>query len=110
MNLDEIIREINTVVAQVVGMEIDGEVPLMEAGLTSLSALKLGRALKSRLSTDLPATLVFDHPSLSSVTSLILSNELSEDITINTVLIEASFNKSVAICAMAFSLPVFIGT
>ena len=56
---------------QVIGTLVDPQVPLMQAGLTSLGALKFGRSLQNQLSLDVPATLVFDHPSLLSVATLI---------------------------------------
>lgn len=49
------------------------DVPLMEAGLTSLGALRLGRSLEGRLSTDIPGTLAFDYPSLASIASFVIN-------------------------------------
>ena len=63
-NSDAVIQELNAAIMQVIGTLINSQVPLMQAGLTSLGALKLGRSLQNRLSLDVPATLVFDHPSL----------------------------------------------
>ena len=46
---------------------VASEFPLMEAGLDSVSSTELTNALVSRLETELPSTLLFDHPSVVSV-------------------------------------------
>ena len=110
LNADAIVEEMDTVILEVVGTEINRELPLMEAGLTSLGALQLGRALQGRLSVDVPATLVFDHPSLNSITSLVIESSSNEDFIADTLLMDISSTSStsIAICAMALCLPVCI--
>ena len=41
----------------------------MEAGVDSLGATELQRALSEHLSTEFEATLLFDHPSIDSIVS-----------------------------------------
>lgn len=53
-------------------MEINGTLvsahtSLMTAGLDSMGAAELSMRLNERLRTDLPSTLLFDHPSVHSI-------------------------------------------
>ena len=43
------------------------DAPLMAAGLDSLGATELSQSLSVDLNTELPATVMFDYPSLASV-------------------------------------------
>merc|ERR1712187_911310 len=55
--------------------EIEYDMPLMESGLTSNTAVLLRDALTQQLpGISLPVTLVFDCPSISSMTDLIIEN------------------------------------
>merc|ERR1740127_45355 len=52
--------------------EIEGDTPLMEAGLTSNSAILLRDELTQELpGINLPVTLVFDYPSIGAMTDLV---------------------------------------
>ena len=48
------------------GAALDRDAPLMAAGLDSLSAVELRAALASRVKVSLPATLLFDYPTVAS--------------------------------------------
>merc|ERR1711874_323888 len=55
--------------------DIEYDMPLMESGLTSNTAVLLRDALTQQLpGISLPVTLVFDYPSISSMTDLIIEN------------------------------------
>ena len=62
---------VSTCILQVVGTEIEPSVPLMTAGFDSLQATELQRALSDLLSTELEGTLLFDHPSVGGIVSLL---------------------------------------
>lgn len=56
--------------------DIEADTPLMEAGLTSTMAVGLSDELKKELpGINLPVTLVFDYPSISAMTELILDGD-----------------------------------
>ena len=65
--LNSIICEL---VEDILGEETVGvSTPLLDAGLTSASAVQLTAALEDALGTDLPGTLVFDYPTIASLVS-----------------------------------------
>jgi NADPH:quinone reductase-like Zn-dependent oxidoreductase/acyl carrier protein len=70
---------VETCVAKVLGLSrtavIDHHQPLSEMGLDSLMAVELRNTLRSSMGQPLPATLLFDYPTVQS-----LSDHLAEDI------------------------------
>ena len=50
-----------------IGTTIPADAPLMESGLDSISATELLQQMSEQLDTELPQTLLFDHPTLESV-------------------------------------------
>ena len=59
--------------SEVLGTEVEIDMPLMAAGIDSLGATELQRELGETLSAELPATLLFDHPSIEGIASLLAS-------------------------------------
>ncbi|HEX4448761.1 MAG TPA: SDR family NAD(P)-dependent oxidoreductase, partial [Polyangiaceae bacterium] len=55
---------------------IDPETPLGELGLDSLLAVELRNTLSTALARPMPATLLFDYPTLDALTGYILKNAL----------------------------------
>ena len=56
-------------IASLVGTRVSNDVSLMSAGLDSISVTELVKSLSDIVKTDLPSTLVFDHPSVSAIVS-----------------------------------------
>ena len=48
-------------------VHISSDAPLMDAGVDSLSATELVGQLGLQFSTDLPATTLFDHPTIGAI-------------------------------------------
>ena len=56
------------------GTAILADTSLMAAGLDSIAATELSRMLGERFEIELPSTLLFDHPTASSMVRLISGN------------------------------------
>ena len=63
-----------SLVVDLLGQPVSEDQPLMEAGLDSLGALELCNALSSKYSLDLPASLVFDYPNITSLSSFLAAS------------------------------------
>jgi NADPH:quinone reductase-like Zn-dependent oxidoreductase/acyl carrier protein len=61
--------------------EIDPTQPLQELGLDSLLAIELRNALSTCLNRSLPATLLFNYPTLNALTGFILRDVLADAAT-----------------------------
>ena len=57
-------------VSDILGTSVLPDEPLMEAGIDSLGASELQRAIGEEFSSEMPATLLFDHPSIAEITSV----------------------------------------
>ena len=62
-----VIDEITQVTMTLLGTAISIESPLMSAGLDSIGGTELARELGDRLGVSLPSTLLFDHPSVNTI-------------------------------------------
>ena len=60
---------ISMAVLEVQGTTIAVDTPLMSAGLDSSAATELANVLAERLDTELPQTVLFDHPTIGAVAS-----------------------------------------
>merc|ERR1711865_1289655 len=80
---EEVLQTVKGAAMDLMGAEsLDGDVPLMEAGLDSLAAVEYGSILTKQFAgIQLPATLMFDHPTTNMIGELIAS-ELKEKMTV----------------------------
>ncbi len=68
-----LLSELQGMAASVLGAEVSATQPLMEAGLDSLAAVELRNSISARFQLELPATLVFDHPTIAALASFLAS-------------------------------------
>ena len=54
---------------EVQGTTVAADTPLMSAGLDSIGATELANVLTQRLGTELPQTVLFDHPTIGALAS-----------------------------------------
>ena len=58
-------------ITAIMGAEVSAEAPLTSAGLDSLRAVELRKALAGLTGLELPSTLVFDYPSAQAIAELV---------------------------------------
>ncbi len=71
LSRDTLLQQITTAVETVIGHVIGHDKPLMAAGLDSLGTVELRNTLESKLGLQLPATLVFDYPTVNALADLL---------------------------------------
>merc|ERR1712060_959185 len=52
--------------------EIDGDTPLMESGIDSLASVELRTQLQQEFRLNLPSTVMFNYPTISTMTQLLV--------------------------------------
>ena len=65
--------QVSAAVERALGAAVSLDQPLMEAGLDSLGAVELRTALGAAFDLELPATVVFDHPSTGALAEYLAS-------------------------------------
>ena len=63
--------ELQAVVESMLGTSVSMDQPLMEVGLDSLTAVELRNTVGNLFGTELPATVIFDYPSISALAGFI---------------------------------------
>jgi acyl carrier protein len=64
-------KKLQDMVQSLFGFEVAPSQPLMEAGLDSLSAAELRNSMATAFSAELPATIMFDYPTLDALTTYV---------------------------------------
>merc|ERR1711972_523980 len=73
---EEILEQVKGAAMDLIGSDsLEGDMPLMEAGLDSLAAVEYGSIMgKNFKGVDLPSTLMFDHPTTNMIAELITAD------------------------------------
>jgi len=74
-------RHVNKILARDSNIPIDLQQPLTELGMESLMALEFKNSLEKVIGESLPATLIYDYPTIESLTEYIMKEFISNQIT-----------------------------
>ena len=66
-----VVETISSTLSDILGTKVATDAPLMSVGLDSISASEFTNALAERFHTELPQTLMFDHPMIDAMASFI---------------------------------------
>lgn len=118
----EVVTTVALCVRECLGTDVSSDAPLMSSGLDSIAAVELARLLSERLAVDVPQTLLFDHPSLDSLSSFFAEagstreGSESDDVgssleptTVATMPTVAPLVTAVSFAAVKFELPGGLG-
>merc|ERR1719350_2550029 len=61
--------------------DIEGDVPLMESGIDSLASVELRTQLQQEFRLNLPSTVMFNYPTITGMTELIVDEMTNKKIT-----------------------------
>uniref|UniRef100_A0A7S3JSP5 Uncharacterized protein n=1 Tax=Aureoumbra lagunensis TaxID=44058 RepID=A0A7S3JSP5_9STRA len=75
-SVEEQIIDVAAIVNGIMGFDVDKSKPLMDVGLDSFVAGELMNQLSAAAKADLPATLLFDYPSVESLDKYMRSDEM----------------------------------
>ena len=70
----QVLEQLLSIAAEVMGCPVEPATPLMAAGLDSLAAVELKNAVAARFGVTLPATVAFDYPTLKAMAAFVASN------------------------------------
>ena len=88
--------QVSNAVCEVLGNQagVGADTPLTDAGLDSLGAVELRNALARLVGMDLPGTLVFDYPSMLSLSGYLVNQQASAADKYSTYKYEDSYDSS----------------
>jgi len=61
--------------------EVDGDTPLMESGIDSLASVELRTSLQQEFNLKLPSTVMFNYPTITGMTDLLVEEMTNKEIT-----------------------------
>lgn len=67
----QVASKLQEMVHNMFGFDVPATQPLMEAGLDSLSAAELRNTISTAFQAELPATVMFDYPTLDALTNYV---------------------------------------
>ena len=70
----EVSAYVTSLVEGLIGGQVAQDQPFMEAGLDSLGAVEFRNTLATRYSLDLPASLIFDYPTVAALSSFLAAS------------------------------------
>lgn len=62
----------------ILGCDLDPSMPLTQAGFDSLASVEFSQAISGAFSLALPATLVYDYPTLNAVAAYVARSSMQE--------------------------------
>jgi acyl carrier protein len=63
----DVSADVMKVVSHIAGTDVSPDQPLMDAGVDSLAAVEVRNSLATLAGAELPATIVFDYPSVNAI-------------------------------------------
>ena len=79
MSIEFVLASVHDAVTQVVGSDVDTDEPLMSAGLDSLGSVEFANVLAQKFSMQMPATLVFDYPTVRALAEFLMEQVPTAD-------------------------------
>jgi acyl transferase domain-containing protein len=97
-------QKVSAAVNRLLGSQVAPDQPLMEAGMDSLGAVELRTTLNTTFNADFPATITFDYPTITALTTFIVANVEEFQLEVPAVATADSAQLSLATAATAIAV------